>query len=82
MARQTPPGLLSQALIVIARTSTFVYKERSKDVRAIGTELGARYIVEGSVRKLGDQIRVTAQLIDSRTGSHIWADRFDRNITG
>ena len=65
---------------VIARNSTFAYKGRPMDVVAVGEELGARYVVEGSVRKMGDQVRVNAQLIDARTGIHIWANRFDREI--
>src|SRR5689334_21243490 len=62
-------------LKVIAGNSSFVYKGRSIDVREAARELGARYILEGSVRKAGDRIRVTAQLIDARDGSHVWAER-------
>lgn len=68
-------------LFVIARNSTFAYKGQSPDVRKVGRELGVRYVVEGSVRKAGERIRVTAQLIDATSGSHIWADRYDRNLT-
>ena len=65
---------------VIARNSTFAYKGTSPDMRKVGEELGARYVLEGSVRKSGDRIRVTAQLIDADTGHHVWAERFDRKI--
>jgi adenylate cyclase len=67
-------------LAVISRTSTFAYKGQATDVRTIGKELGARYVVEGSVRKLGDRVRINAQLIDSHSGNHVWADRFDRSL--
>ena len=67
-------------LFVIARNSTFAYKGRSPDVRRVATELGVRYVLEGSVRKAGNRIRVTAQFIDAETGAHIWADRFDRDL--
>jgi adenylate cyclase len=63
---------------VIARQSTFAYKDRSVDVRAVAKELGVKYVLEGSVRKAGDRIRVTAQLIDGNTGKHVWASRYDR----
>ncbi len=63
---------------VTARNSTFAYKGRSPDIRQVAEELGARYVLEGSVRKAGDRIRITAQLIDAKTGNHVWADRFDR----
>jgi len=65
---------------VIARSSTFVYKDRKVDVRRIAGELGARYILEGSVRRAGDRIRVNAQLIDAETGHHIWAEIYDRDL--
>jgi TolB-like protein/DNA-binding SARP family transcriptional activator len=64
---------------VIARNSTFAYKGRALDLRQIGRELGVRYLLEGSVRRAADRIRITAQLIDATTGSHVWAERFDRN---
>jgi adenylate cyclase len=64
-------------LFVIARNSTFVYKGQVLDVKKIGRELGVRYLVEGSVRKAGNRIRITGQLIDTSTGAHIWADRYD-----
>jgi adenylate cyclase len=62
---------------VIARTTAFTYKGRPIDVKQIGRELGVRYILEGSVRRTGDQVRVNAQLIDAETGAHLWADQFD-----
>jgi adenylate cyclase len=65
---------------VIARNSTFVYKGRPVDVMQVSEELGARYIVEGSVRKAGDRVRISAQLIDGTTGQHVWAERFDRKL--
>jgi adenylate cyclase len=67
-------------LKVIARNSTFTYKGKSFDVKTVGEELGARYVVEGSVRKAGNRIRINAQLIDSTDGSHIWAERYDREL--
>lgn len=65
---------------VIARNSTFSYKGRSVDVRTIATDLSARYVLEGSIRKSGERVRVSAQLIDAMTGHHIWAEKFDRTI--
>ena len=67
-------------LFVIARNSRFIYKGKSVDVRQIGRELGVRYALEGSVRKAGNRVRVTAQLLDATTGPHVWADRFDRAL--
>jgi adenylate cyclase len=67
-------------LSVIARNSSFVYKGRAVDVRQVARELGVRFVLEGSVRKASNRIRVTAQLIDATTGVHMWADRFDRHI--
>jgi adenylate cyclase len=67
-------------LSVIARNSSFVYKGRAVDVRQIARELGVRFVLEGSVRKSGSRMRITAQLIDAATGAHAWADRFDRSI--
>jgi TolB-like protein/class 3 adenylate cyclase len=61
---------------VIARTTAFTYKGKSVDVQQVARELGVRYVLEGSVRRTGDQVRVNVQLVDARTGSHIWADRF------
>lgn len=65
---------------VIARNSSFSYKGRSPKVEDVGRELGVKYVVEGSVRKIGNRVRITAQLIDSTNGSHIWAERYDRSI--
>jgi TolB-like protein/class 3 adenylate cyclase/tetratricopeptide (TPR) repeat protein len=64
-------------LFVIARNSSFVYKQKAVDVRQVGRELGVRYVVEGSVRKVGNRLRVTAQLVEAETGSHLWADKYD-----
>ncbi|WOH47638.1 adenylate/guanylate cyclase domain-containing protein [Bradyrhizobium sp. sBnM-33] len=66
-----------KSLFVIARNSTFVYKGKSPDIRQVGRELGVRYVLEGSVRKVGNRIRITGQLIDAANGTHLWADRFD-----
>jgi adenylate cyclase len=68
-------------LLVIARNSTFQYKGKPVDIRQAGQELGARYVLEGSVRREADRIRITAQLIDARTGGHLWAERYDRELT-
>jgi adenylate cyclase len=65
---------------VIARNSSFVYKGKSVDVKQAGTELGAGYVVEGSVRKAGNRVRISAQLIDARTGAHVWAEQYDREL--
>jgi adenylate cyclase len=65
---------------VIARNSAFVYKGRAVNAKLIGRELGARYILEGSVRKTGNRVRITAQLIDASTGHHVWAERLDRDL--
>ena len=67
-------------LFVIARNSTFTYKGRAVDVKQIGRELGVRYVLEGSVRKGGNRVRITAQLIDATNGAHLWADRFDGSL--
>jgi adenylate cyclase len=68
-------------LFVIARNSSFTYKGHAVDVKRVGRELGVRYVLEGSVRKGGNRVRVTAQLIDTFTGAHIWAERHDRDLT-
>jgi adenylate cyclase len=68
-------------LHVIARNSTFIYKGKPVDVKQVGRDLGVRYVLEGSVRKAGNRVRVTGQLIDATSGAHIWADRFDRDLT-
>jgi adenylate cyclase len=67
-------------LFVIARNSTFTYKGQSVDVKQVGRELGVRYVLEGSVRKAGQRVRITGQLIDAVTGTHLWADRFDGSL--
>jgi adenylate cyclase len=67
-------------LFVIARNSTFTYKGRAIDVKQVGRELGVRYVLEGSVRKAADRVRITGQLIDAATGAHVWAQRFDRRL--
>jgi TolB-like protein len=67
-------------LFVIARNSSFTYKGQSVDVKQIGRELGVRYVLEGSVRKAGGRMRITAQLIEAETGTHLWADRFDGSL--
>lgn len=67
-------------MFVIARNSSFVYKGRSVDVPKIGCDLGVRYVLEGSVRKAGNRVRITAQLIDATTGAHVWAERYDRSM--
>ena len=64
-------------LFVIARNSTFTYKGRAVDVKQVGRELGVRYVLEGSVRKAANRVRITGQLIDTSSGAHLWADRFD-----
>lgn len=66
------------SLFVIARNSTFTYKGKAVDVRAVAKDLGVRYVVEGSIRRTGKRVRVTAQLIDALQGSHLWAERYDR----
>ena len=66
-----------KSLFVIARNSSFSYKGKSPDIRQVGRELGVRYVLEGSVRKAGSRIKITGQLIDTSTGAHLWADRFD-----
>ena len=67
-------------LFVIARNSSFTYKGRAVDLKQVGHELGVRYVLEGSVRKGGDRVRITAQLIEAETGAHLWADRFDGSL--
>ena len=67
-------------LFVIARNSSFTYKGRAVDIRRVGEELGVRYVLEGSVRRAGDRLRLTGQLIDARDGAHLWAQRFDGRI--
>lgn len=66
-----------RALFVIARNSSFTYKGKAVDIKRVGQQLGVRYVLEGSVRKAGKRLRITGQLINAATGSHLWADRFD-----
>ena len=70
----------SQNLFVIARKSSFMFKGRAVNVTEVGRKLGVRYVVEGSVRKAGRRIRITAQLIEASTGNHVWAERYDRDV--
>ena len=67
-------------LFVVARNSSFTYKGRFVDVKQVGRELGVRYVVEGSVRKVGGRVRITAQLIETENGAHVWAERYDRDL--
>jgi adenylate cyclase len=71
----------SRCLFVIARNSSFTYKGRAVDVKQVSRELGVRYLLEGSVRRAGSRVRVSAQLVDADTGSHLWAERYDRDVT-
>jgi adenylate cyclase len=68
-------------LTVIARNSSFTYKGRSVDIRTVGRELGVQSVLEGSIRRAGNRVRITAQLIDATNGAHLWADRYDRDLT-
>ena len=69
-----------RSMIVVARNSSFHYKGQSPKIQDVGRELGVQYVVEGSVRKAGNRVRVTAQLLDASTGNHLWAERYDRNL--
>ena len=69
------------SLFVIARNSCLTYKERAIDVKQVGRELGVRYVLEGSLRKAGNRVRVTGQLVETETGKHFWAERYDRDLT-
>jgi adenylate cyclase len=69
------------SLFVIARNSSFSYKHRTVDVKEVGHELGVRYVLEGSLRKAGNRIRITAQLVEAATGKHVWAERYDRDLS-
>ena len=66
---------------MIARNSSFAYKGRSVKVQDIARDLGVRFVLEGSIRKAGNRVRITAQLIDATNGGHLWAERFDRDLT-
>jgi len=68
-------------LLVIARNSSFAYKGKAVDIRVVARELGVRSVLEGSIRRAGNRVRITAQLIDAETGGHLWADRFDRELS-
>jgi adenylate cyclase len=70
----------SKSLFVIARTSSFTYKGKAVDIKQVGRELGVRYVLEGSVRKAGNRVRITGQLVDAETGNHIWAERYDSTL--
>ena len=69
-----------KALFVIARNSSFTYKGRAVEVKQVGRDLGVRYVLEGSVRKAANRVRITGQLVDAGTGAHLWADRFDGGL--
>ncbi len=69
-----------RSFFVVARNSSFVYKGRAVDVRTVGSELGVRYVLEGGVRKSGERLRITAQLIETATGNHVWAEKFDGRL--
>jgi len=68
------------ALMVIARNSTFIYKGKAVDIKQVGREQGVRFVLEGSVRKAGNRVRITAQLIEATTGKHLWAEHYDRDL--
>ena len=68
-------------LFVIARNSSFTFKGKAVDIKEVGRKLGVRYVLEGSVRKASERVRITGQLIDAETGAHLWADRFERDLT-
>src|SRR5262249_44681856 len=68
-------------LFVIARNSSFTFKGKAVDIKEVGRRLGVRYVLEGAVRKASGKVRITCQLIEAATGAHIWADRFERNMT-
>ena len=70
----------SKDLIVIARNSTEVYKGKPVDIRQIGRDLDVKYVLEGSIQSLGERIRVTAQLVEAASGSHVWSERYDRPV--
>ena len=70
----------SKSLFVVARNSSFTYKGKAVDIKRVGRELGVRYVLEGGVRKSGNRVRITGQLVDAATGNHIWADRYDSTL--
>src|SRR5205823_6607882 len=69
-----------RSLFVIARNSSFTYKGKAVDIKQVGRELGVRYVLEGSVRNAARKVRITGQLIDTATGAHLWADKFDGQV--
>src|SRR5262249_2226939 len=69
-----------RSLFVIARNSSFQFRDKAVDVRRVGSELGVQYVIEGSIRRSGERLRVTTQLIEAETGNHIWAERYDRDL--
>ena len=69
-----------KSLFVIARNSSFAYRGKSPDVRQVGRELGVRYVLEGSVRKAGSRLRITGQLVEAGTGTHVWSERYDGEL--
>jgi TolB-like protein len=69
-------------MVVISRNTAFTYRRKTVDTRQIGRELSVRYVLEGSVRRLGNQIRINAQLIEAQTDTHLWAERFDGAVEG
>ncbi|MDO9714674.1 CadC-family transcriptional regulator, partial [Paracraurococcus sp. LOR1-02] len=71
----------SSGLFVIARNSSFAYRDQEIDIRQVGRDLGAGYVLEGSVRRAGDRLRITGQLVDATPGAHLWADRFEGDRT-
>ena len=70
------------ALFVISRNTAFTYKGTTEDLDKVAARLGVEYLLEGSVRKVNDRVRITAQLIDGRTNGHVWAERYDRALSG
>src|SRR5258707_3503779 len=81
MVEETITGLSrSKSLFVIARNSSFTYKGKAVDIKQVGRELGVRYVLEGSVRNSGNRVRITGQLVDAATGTHIWADRYESTL--
>src|SRR5690242_3668607 len=70
----------SRSLLVIARNSSFTYRGKSVDLKRVARELGVRYVVDGAVRRSGTRVRVSAQLVEAETSSHMWAERYDRNV--
>jgi TolB-like protein len=69
-----------RGLFLIARNSSFQYRDKAIDIKRVGRELGVHYVVEGSVRRVGSHVRINAQLIDAKTGNHVWAQRYDRDM--